>query len=123
MVENQNKLRGLLKTKFEPQYLIFVFSTVVLLLFLIAFVRPVYPAALGLTAEPTTEASLEADQQDAENLLTTTSTPELEPPTPEEIGYTNGIIFWATVLVIILLAATLRETLYRKGEKDGVFDE
>lgn len=114
--ENQNKPRSLTKTNFEPQYLIFVFSTVVLLLFLIAFVRPVYPAALGLTTEPTTEAILEADQQEAENLLTTTPTPELEPPTPEEIGYTDGIIFWATVLVVILLAGTLRETLHRKGE-------
>ncbi|MDF1519616.1 MAG: hypothetical protein P1P73_03940 [Brevefilum sp.] len=116
MGENQNKPRSMIKTNFEPQYLIFVFSTVVLLLFLIAFVRPVYPAALLLTAEPTTDVSLETDQPEVENLLTTTPTPELEPPTPEEIGYTDGIIFWATVLVVILMVGTLRETLHRRGE-------
>jgi hypothetical protein len=40
---------------------------------------------------------------------------EEEPPTPEEIGYTDGIIFCSTVLVLILLVGTLRETLRRKG--------
>ncbi|HAF48484.1 MAG TPA: hypothetical protein DCL08_04480 [Anaerolineaceae bacterium] len=116
MGENQDKLRGQTKIKFEPQYLLFILSSVVLLLFIIAFTRPVYPASLYSTTELTLTASFETDQPENENLLTTTPTPELEPPTPEEIGYTDGIIFLATVLIIILLVGTLRETLRRKGE-------
>jgi len=116
MGENQDKPRGQMKIKFEPLYFLFILSLVILSLFIIAFARPVYPASLNATIEPTLKASLETDQPENENLLTTTPTPELEPPTPEEIGYTDGIIFWATVLVIILLAGTLRETLRRKGE-------
>lgn len=33
---------------------------------------------------------------------------------PEEIGHTDGIILWGTVLMLILLLATLRETIRRK---------
>lgn len=116
MGENQDNPRRQLKIKFEPQYFLFILSLVILFLFIIAFARPVYPASLNATVEPTKTTSLETDQPGNENLLTTTPTPELEPPTPEEIGYTDGIIFWATVLVIILLAGTLRETLQRKGK-------
>jgi hypothetical protein len=34
---------------------------------------------------------------------------------PEEIGYTDGIIFWSTILVLILLAGTIREMIHREG--------
>ncbi len=33
---------------------------------------------------------------------------------PEEIGHTGGIIFWSTVLMVIVLIGTLRETIVRK---------
>lgn len=33
---------------------------------------------------------------------------------PDEIGHTDGIIFWSTVLLLIVVAATLRETILRK---------
>ncbi|NLN70458.1 MAG: hypothetical protein GX142_06720 [Chloroflexi bacterium] len=33
---------------------------------------------------------------------------------PEEIGHTGGIIFWSTVLILIAVVATLRETILRK---------
>jgi len=33
---------------------------------------------------------------------------------PEEIGHTGEIIFWGTILLLILVAATLRETILRK---------
>jgi hypothetical protein len=33
---------------------------------------------------------------------------------PEEIGHTDGIIFWSTVLMLIVLIGTLRETILRK---------
>lgn len=37
------------------------------------------------------------------------------PPQPHEVGYTDGIIFFATILVLILLVGTLREIVHRKG--------
>ncbi len=32
---------------------------------------------------------------------------------PKEIGHTDGIIFWGAILLLILAAATLRETILR----------
>lgn len=52
--------------------------------------------------------------------LTTTPEPEvivLEPEDfldPDEIGHTDGIILWSTVLLLIVVFATLRETILRK---------
>lgn len=34
---------------------------------------------------------------------------------PEEIGHTDGIIFWSTVLVLITIIGTLREAILRKN--------
>ncbi len=36
---------------------------------------------------------------------------------PEEIGHTDGIIVWGTVLMMILLLATLREIILRKKNR------
>jgi hypothetical protein len=36
---------------------------------------------------------------------------------PEEIGHTGNIIFWSTVLLLILLVGTFRETILRKKKK------
>jgi hypothetical protein len=36
---------------------------------------------------------------------------------PEEIGHTDNIIFWSTMLLIILLVGTFRETFLRKNRK------
>jgi len=33
---------------------------------------------------------------------------------PDEIGHTDGIIFWSTVLLLIVVIGTLRETILRK---------
>ncbi|HOQ70095.1 MAG TPA: hypothetical protein PLK74_09185 [Anaerolineaceae bacterium] len=33
---------------------------------------------------------------------------------PEEIGHTDGIIFWGAILLLIMAAVTLRETILRK---------
>ena len=33
----------------------------------------------------------------------------------EDIGHTDGIIFWSTVLLLILLIGTIRETILRKN--------
>jgi len=102
------------KIKFEPQYLIFLFSSVILIAIVIVFARPVYPAALNQTVEPPATQGVETPQSIIEGEIT--PTPTSLPPTPEEIGTTDGIIFWATILVLILIVGTLRETLRRKGE-------
>ena len=102
------------KIKFEPQYVIFFFSLLVLITFVIGFARPVYPAPLSQTIDPSCTPASDTPQTTNESEVT--PTPTSLPPTPEEIGYTDGIIFWATILVVILLVGTLRETLRRKGE-------
>lgn len=56
----------------------------------------------------------------SEDDLTITPEPEvivLEPEDfldPDEIGHTDGIIFWSTLLLLIVVVATLRETILRK---------
>ena len=58
-----------------------------------------------------------------EDILTATPEPEaivLQPEDfldPEEIGHTDNIIFWSTVLLLILLVGTFRETILRKKKK------
>lgn len=116
MGENKKHSRLSSKIKFEPQYFIFLFSFAILSIFVIAFARPVFPAPLDETTAPSCTTIVETTPSTNNGTLTPTPTPEMLPPTPEEIGYTNGIIFWATILVIILLVGTLRETLRRKGE-------
>jgi hypothetical protein len=55
-----------------------------------------------------------------EDSLTATPEPEaivLQPEDfldPEEIGHTDNIIFWSSVLLLILLVGTFRETILRK---------
>lgn len=36
---------------------------------------------------------------------------------PEEIGHTDGIIFWSTLLLLIVVLGTLRETVLRKNNQ------
>ncbi len=113
MAENGKHKRILTKFKFEPQYFIVFFSLVILITFVIVFVRPVYPASLQTTTGPSI-AAIVNPQSTSDNGVA--PTPTNLPPTPEEIGYTDGIILWATILVVILLVGTLRETLRRKGK-------
>lgn len=50
--------------------------------------------------------------------LTQTVTPA-EAPSAEEAGYTDGIILCSSVLVLILLVGTLRETLHHRNQQGG----
>jgi cbb3-type cytochrome oxidase subunit 3 len=119
MHQNQEEHRSWLKRKFEPQYVLFFFSLMVLLIIVIAFARPVYPFPLQSTAQPSCTAAVQTGQTQTENGITPTPSPELIPPSPEEVGYTNGIIFWATILMFILFAATVREIWRRKAKNSG----
>lgn len=102
--------------KIQPQSILFMFSLLVLLILFAAFARPVYPLGLASTAQPTSTLLIDTDTTSDQGTLTSTLITQLPPPTPEEIGTTDGIIIWATILIVILLVGTLRETLRRRGK-------
>ena len=87
----------------------------VLILSILAFISPISQG--GQVGTPTlTKASIsEIEITNASLERTQTAQVDALPPTPEEIGYTDGIIFMSTLLILILLVGTLRETLRRKG--------
>jgi hypothetical protein len=76
-------------------------------------------------SQPTGERviTLTVTSASPEDYLTATPEPEaivLQPEDfldPEEIGHTGNIIFWSTVLLLILLVGTFRETILRKKKK------
>lgn len=107
--EKKNKLH------LWPHGIILALVFGVVTLSILAFMNPV---TQGATATPLFSTPSATDSPESELLpVEQTQTEEvLPPPTPEEIGSTNGIIFWGTVLILILLIGTLRETLLRKGQ-------
>lgn len=86
----------------------------VLTLSILAFISPVSQG--GQRPTPSPGAMEDQTAGETGEMLSATQTAEAEalPPTPEEIGYTDGIIIMSTVLILILLLATLRETIRRK---------
>ena len=87
----------------------------VLTVSILAFSSPVSQGRQAATLSPTEAEGLEINEPTQAFDLTQTADADAMPPTPEEIGYTDGIIFMSTVLILILLVATLRETIRRKG--------
>lgn len=103
------------KLKFVKQLILYLFVLVVFGLSILAFSSPV---SEGLSQAESTATSAPIDQTSNPTEMAQTPTPDPEdmpPPTPEEIGYTDGIIIWSTILIIILLIGTLRETIRREG--------
>ncbi|MEA3327822.1 MAG: hypothetical protein U9R53_11050 [Chloroflexota bacterium] len=104
------------KFRFKPQWILFIVVLGVIALSVLALLSPIAERSgildSTLTPCPTNDAGTLTES------INQTITPTLEqaPPTVEEIGNTNGIILWSTILVLILLVGTLRETLHRKGE-------
>jgi flagellar basal body-associated protein FliL len=82
----------------------------VLALSILAFNSPVSEGGQETAPTEMSETDPGADAPE----MTQTAEAETLPPTPEEIGYTDGIIFMSTLLILILLVGTLRETLRRK---------
>lgn len=102
------------KTSFKGYWVFFVLIFAVLTLSILAFNSPVSQDSRNTTPSP---AALSGDLQTtstAEVAQTMTAETTLLPPTPEEIGFTNGIILWSTILILILLVGTFREVLYRR---------
>jgi hypothetical protein len=83
----------------------------VVILSSLAFTRPIAQNRQAATA--TDELPPVATESAQES-----STEEEAPPTAEEIGYTDGIIFCSSILVLILLVGTLRETFYRRKQQN-----
>jgi len=90
--------------------MIFIIIVLAFMAFRSPISQPVGERVITVTVTP---APLEEEME-------TTPEPEvivLEPDDfldPEEIGHTDGIILWSTVLLLIVVAATLRETILRK---------
>lgn len=104
------------KMGLAPQIILFVLIIAVVVLAILTFTRPISQQAQTETPCPTLLALM---TEQATLFVDVTPTPllDLEPPTPEDIGYTDGIIFWSTVLVLIMLVGVLIETLRRRRGK------
>jgi hypothetical protein len=105
------------KGKFDLRWILIVLVLGVFALLILAFISPVSQGGQGSTPTPSVVSGNSAVTPTPSGDLAMTQTAEVDelPPTPEEIGYTDGIIFMSTLLILILLVGTLRETLRRKG--------
>ena len=115
MAPDRKKYNTRIKLKIWPHGILLVLVLSVISLSLLAFIHPVAHGAAQVSPSQTplaTETGGLATQSTDQNEIQET----LPPPTPDEIGSTNGIIFWSTVLILILLIGTLRETIHRKGQ-------
>ena len=117
MKSNGRPESGEKKLKFKPSWILYVLVVAVLLLSILAFISPICQNPVETTPSPTTQTTATDIEGETIPDVALTTTPEAYPlpPTPEEIGYTDGIIFLSTILILILLVATLREILYRKA--------
>ena len=91
---------------------------IVLVFSILAFNSPVSRHPQVVTPSETDEPTTGSSVGTAEPEIVETLQEELDPPTPDEIGYTDGIIFWSTILILILLIATLREVVRRKDHQE-----
>lgn len=97
-----------------PYWILIALVVGVLILATLAFLRPI--AGDTPTATPVdSAASLTPEGMDTQEAGDQTATITEAPPTPEDIGYTDGIIFCSSVLVLILLVGTLREVIRQRG--------
>ncbi len=115
MPENGHPENGK-KFRFKPPWILFIVALAVIALSVLALLSPVAERSGMLESTLTPFTSDEAGTETETTAQVVTPTLEQVPPTVEEIGNTNGIILWSTILVLILLVGTLRETLHRNGE-------
>lgn len=101
------------KLRAVPLWFLFALVFIVIILFTLAFTSPISQEVRESTVTPTVITTL--DEEIATDGALTPE-PEAVPRTVEDIGYTDGIIFWSMVLVLIILIATLREIILRKKQ-------
>ncbi len=116
MAEN-NQPTKVKKFHFRPQWILFIIVLGVIVLSVFALRSPVAERS-QLLSPTSTPSPVVADVGGTPGEINQT-TPQQPPPTVEEIGNTNGIILWSTILVLILLVGTLREILFRNGDKNS----
>jgi hypothetical protein len=100
---------------FGPYWILIVLVIGVLILATLAFLRPIAGSGPTVTPADTTASLTPEGVQETLATGDQTSTATETPPSPEDIGYTDGIIFCSSVLVLILLVGTLREVIRRRG--------
>ena len=105
--------------KFKPEsrflWILIALLIGVLILSVYALIDPFSQDEEQTGFVPTMTIIPEDGRPEEELELTQTVEVEALPPTPEEIGYTDGIIFMSSLLILILLVGTLREILHRRG--------
>jgi hypothetical protein len=87
-------------------------AVIVIGLAVLAFLSPISQPNVA----PTDTVSPEAGDPSPAG-LTQTPEPAQFLPDADEIGHTDGIIFWSTVLLLILVIGTFRETFLRKKKR------
>ncbi len=112
-LEPQTKKPGI-----GPQWILLALVVGVMIITSVAFMQPISKGNAAPT--PTSDlAGYVVGDVTAENAAPTPSVTPTEPPSAEEVGYTDGIILCSSVLVLILLVGTLRETLRRRNLPGG----
>jgi len=101
--------------KFGPQWILFIVVIGILAFSTLAFMRPIFQGTVEIAPSPTALPATETQGADDGSSAVEITPTEETPPTPEEIGFTDGIILGSTILIVILLVATLRETIWREG--------
>jgi hypothetical protein len=108
------------KPAIGPQWILLMLVIGVMIITSIAFMRPI--SSGRPTPTPTGQALAYPVAEETEEALDAELTPTVmatEPPSEEEVGYTDGIILCSSVLVLILLVGTLRENLRRHNQQGG----
>lgn len=104
------------KLKFWPHWVFLILLLGVITLSVMACIQPILAEPQETQTPVQTETPSQGPLMETNSDVAIQTQQALPPPTPDEIGSTTGIILWATILVLILLIGTLRETLYRKGK-------
>ena len=110
--KNNEKLRS--KGRNRLRWVLIALVLVVLVLSILAFISPISQGGQGSTPTPSMMSGTDEATPAGDLGMTQTAAVDTLPPTPEEIGYTDGIILMSTLLILILLVGTLRETLHRR---------
>jgi hypothetical protein len=115
---DQNSEHNQSPTKNRLMWALLALLVIVVVLAILALRSPI--------SEPIGERTMVPTLVDTPSIESLTETPQPEVIVlgpedfldPEEIGHTEGIIFWSTVLLIIVIVGTLRETILRKKSPD-----
>jgi hypothetical protein len=114
-VTSHNHEKQRREIRIQPQWMLFGLFVVVILSLGLVFIHPTLVDVIAIPLSGQDSGNVQQSEQVAAPVAAPTPTGQTTPSTTEEIGSTDGIILWATVLVLILIIGTLRETLHRKG--------